>query len=439
MDKMKFKKIGNIVLNVLMYIFLAFCIFTVIVTLLSKRDSDGAAEIFGYQMRIVTSDSMAKSEYTDVSDYKIKDIPVRSMVFVKVMPSDPEKADEWYRSLKVGDVLTFRYVYATQVTITHRITSIVEKETGGFIIELAGDNKDSDDGQLHQVIDTSVPNNTNYVIGKVTAKAYLLGAIMSFLMTPLGIVLAIIVPCLAIILLEILNIAKAVTEDRRKKDREEDEKKDEELKELRRRIAELEKEKSEQDTANEPSDADNADESSEGEETAEPEADEHEETAEAKDTAEEAADNNETGEKGIGHHGSLSDRTLRGLHRHLRAILPRCRLPSHAGHVPHAPGRCPASCPDRLLHPPAPRCGADSLQSLEFRHGNLGCGLPLPRHRQHFGPSHLPGSSLPDRGLGVHWVGHHHRDRLRHQTEKQPLSVPRATVTAKEYSWIQRI
>ena len=72
MDKMKFKKIGNIVLNVLMYIFLAFCIFTVIVTLLSKRDSDGAAEIFGYQMRIVTSDSMAKSEYTDVSDYKIK-------------------------------------------------------------------------------------------------------------------------------------------------------------------------------------------------------------------------------------------------------------------------------------------------------------------------------------------------------------------------------
>jgi signal peptidase I len=299
MDKTKFKKIGNIVLNVLMYIFLAFCIFTVIVTLLSKRDSDGAAEIFGYQMRIVTSDSMAKSEYTDVSDYKIKDIPVRSMVFVKVMPSDPEKADEWYRSLKVGDVLTFRYVYATQVTITHRITSIVEKETGGFIIELAGDNKDSDDGQLHQVIDTSVPNNTNYVIGKVTAKAYLLGAIMSFLMTPLGIVLAIIVPCLAIILLEILNIAKAVTEDRRKKDREEDEKKDEELKELRRRIAELEKEKSEQDTANEPSDAENADESSEGEETAEPEADEHEETTEAKDTAEEAADNNETGEKGI--------------------------------------------------------------------------------------------------------------------------------------------
>lgn len=303
MDKTKFKKIGNIALNVLMYIFLAFCIFTVIVTLLSKRDSDGAAEIFGYQMRIVTSDSMAKCEYTDVSDYKIKDIPVRSMVFVKVMPEDPDKANEWYSNLKVGDVLTFRYVYATQVTITHRITSIVEKETGGFIIELAGDNKNSDDGQLHQIIDTSIPNNTNYVIGKVTAKAYLLGVIMSFLMTPLGIVIAIIVPCLAIILYEILKVAKAVSDDRRKRDEEEDEKKDEELQELRRRIAELEKEKSEQSAANEAKESNP--EGSETEEATSEAAEAEEDTSEEalndepEEPVEDAAENTETGEEGM--------------------------------------------------------------------------------------------------------------------------------------------
>ena len=51
-------------------------------------------------------------------------------------------------NVKVGDVLTFRYVYATQVTITHRITSITEEANGEFIIELAGDNKNSEDGQL---------------------------------------------------------------------------------------------------------------------------------------------------------------------------------------------------------------------------------------------------------------------------------------------------
>ena len=234
----------------LLYVFLAICVFSVFVTVLSKRDLDGAAEVFGYQMRVVTSESMSKSEFTDVSAYKIKDIPIRSMVFVKVMPSDPDKADEFYRSLAVGDVLTFRYVYTTQVTITHRITSITEKETGGFIIELAGDNKNAENGLLTQVIDTSVPNNTNYVIGKVTGQAYLLGLLMSFLLQPVGIILLIIVPCFIIILLEVLKIAKVLGADKKKREQEEKEKRENELAELRRRLAELESEKTENKTEN---------------------------------------------------------------------------------------------------------------------------------------------------------------------------------------------
>lgn len=250
MDKAKIKKIGNIALNVLLYIFLAICILSVFVTVLSKRDSDGAAKVFGYQMRVVISDSMSECEHTDVSAYRIKDIPIRSMVFVKVMPNDPAEADEFYRSLEVGDVLTFRYVYTTQVTITHRITSITEKDTGGFIIELAGDNKNSEDAQLTQVIDTSIPNNTNYVIGKVTGQAYLLGVIMSFLMTPVGIVLVIIVPCFIIILLEVLKIVKVLGADKKKREQEEKAKNESELEELRRRLSELQREKSEQSIEN---------------------------------------------------------------------------------------------------------------------------------------------------------------------------------------------
>ena len=243
MGKSKIKKIGNIALDVLLYVFLAICIFAVLITVVSKKDIDGAAEIFGYQMRVVTSDSMSASEFTDVSEYKIKDIPIRSMVFIKVMPSDPAEAAEFYRSLKVGDVLTFRYVYTTQVTITHRITSITEKDTGGFVIELAGDNKNSEDAQLIQSIDTSIPNNTNYVIGKVTGQAYWLGLILSFLMQPIGIILVIIVPCFIIILLEIFKIAKVLGTDKKKREQEEKEQKESELEELRRKLAELEKEK----------------------------------------------------------------------------------------------------------------------------------------------------------------------------------------------------
>lgn len=236
----KGKKIISIVGNVLLYLFLAVCLLSVALTVFSKKDIDGAAELFGYQMRVITSDSMAKCDLTDVSEYEIKSIPLRSMIFVKVMPQDEAEVEQWYRSLKVGDVLTFRYVYANQVTITHRIISITEKETGGFLIELAGDNKNSESNQLHQVIDTSIPENTNYVIGKVTGQLFLLGFIISLLKTPLGLVFIVIVPCFIIILLEVLKIVGVYSAERKKREQEEIQKKDSELEELRRRLAHLE-------------------------------------------------------------------------------------------------------------------------------------------------------------------------------------------------------
>ena len=240
MARMSAKKFGKIVGTAIAYLFLALCLFTVVVTLLSKRDADGAATIFGYQMRVVTSDSMAASEYTDVSDFKIKDIPLRSMVFVKVMPSDPQKADEWYSKIREGDVLTFRYVYTTQVTITHRVTSITEKEDGGFIIQLAGDNKSAVNGQLYQTIDTSIPYNTNYVIGKVVGQSYAFGVVMTFLQQPFAIVLMIILPCFIIIIGEVVKILKYMNAEKKKKEQDEMSEKERELEELRRKLAALE-------------------------------------------------------------------------------------------------------------------------------------------------------------------------------------------------------
>lgn len=240
MAKGNTKKQGKIVADIVVYLFLALCIFAVFVTVLSKKDADGAANVFGYQMRVVTSDSMAASEFTDVSEFKVKEIPIRSMVFVKTMPSKPEKADDWYRNLQVGDVLTFRYVYTTQVTITHRIVSITEKEGGGFIIELAGDNKNSEDGQMNQIIDTSIPYNMNYVIGKVVGQSYPLGVAMTFFQKPVAIVLLIMLPCLIIIFIEALRIVRILNADKKQKEQDEKAQKDNELEELRRKLAALE-------------------------------------------------------------------------------------------------------------------------------------------------------------------------------------------------------
>lgn len=243
MDKKTIKKTSGILINVVLYAFLAVCVLSVFLTVFSERDSDGAAELFGSQMRIVTSSSMEESEYTDVSAYEIKDIPIRSMIFIELIPENELQATAWYRSLKVGDVLTFRYVYTTQITITHRIVSIEEKETGGFLISLSGDNKSTPDGQMYQTIDTSIPNNTNYVIGKVTGQSYIFGVIMSFLMKPISLVLIIILPCFLIILLEVVKIVRMFAADKRKQEHEKRLETEKELEELRRRLAAIEEAK----------------------------------------------------------------------------------------------------------------------------------------------------------------------------------------------------
>lgn len=252
MKNEKVKKILNIAGNVVMFIFLALCIFAVIVTVAGKKEVDGATEIFGYQMRIVTSDSMGACEYTDVSKYEIKSIPINSMVFVETIPDGKAEANEWYKNIKVGDVLTFRYVYTNQVTITHRVSSITQKADGsGYIIKLVGDNKLSNSQLLEQEIDTSIEGSYNYVIGKVVGQSKLLGFFLTILKKPIGTICLVIVPCFIIILLEVMKIVSAFNADKKKREQEEMEKKDNELEELRRKLAALENANAPKDDSNE--------------------------------------------------------------------------------------------------------------------------------------------------------------------------------------------
>lgn len=239
--KAKLKTTTSLVLNIVLYIFLAICVLSVTITLISQKEDDGA-ELFGYQMRIVTSESMAKCDETDVSGYEIGSIPLNSMVFIETVPDDAAKAAKWYSEIKVGDVLTFKYKYTSHVTITHRVTDIAEKPSGGYIITLAGDNKTAGSKVTTQIIDTSEDPRVavNYIIGKVTAKSFLFGLLLSFLQKPVGIVLIIIIPCFVIIMMEVFKIIGVVNEDKKKKELEEKRQKDSEIEELRRKLAELE-------------------------------------------------------------------------------------------------------------------------------------------------------------------------------------------------------
>ncbi len=226
--------------DALLLVVIVFAVFVLIVSIAAKRDEDGTATVFGRQLRFVQSDSMAKCELTDVSGYKIKSIPVKSCVFVEVVPTGEAEAEAWYASIEVGDVITFKYVYTKQETITHRVVDITKKETGGYIFTLEGDNKNSDSKLLKQTIDTSLTDSPNYVVGRVTGQSYLLGLLVYALKMPVGIVCLIIIPCLIIIIFEILRLVRVFGREKREKLIAERDRQESELEELRRRLAQLE-------------------------------------------------------------------------------------------------------------------------------------------------------------------------------------------------------
>ena len=239
MDKAKTQKVLNVAINTVLIIFLAICIFTVAITLLSSRDADGAANIFGHQLRLVTTSSMDKSEYTDTSDFKIKSIPAGSLILIEKAPEDPDELLDWYRDIKVDDVLTFRYLKGSgQVTITHRVIDIKE-ENGGFKIDLQGDNKSSEDGVDTQHIDTTDVSSFSYVIGKVKGQSVIIGNIVAGLKTVWGVILMVILPCVIIIALEAHKIWKTLQEEKKEKAKAVMDDKNREIEELKLQLEQM--------------------------------------------------------------------------------------------------------------------------------------------------------------------------------------------------------
>lgn len=229
------KKVLSVAVDVLLALFLALCLVSLVFSIASRKDSDGAVNLFGIQIRVVVSDSMAACEETDVSSYEIKSIPVRTAVFIQTVPDNEAEAEEWYSQIKVGDVLTFKYVYGgSQETITHRVTNIE-----GTVITLTGDNK-SGQGTLSQVIDYT-DGSANYIIGKVTGTSRVLGLLITVVKSPVGVVCIIIIPCVLIIVMEMVRIFGVVSADKKKKAEIAQAEKDDEIAELKKRLAEMEK------------------------------------------------------------------------------------------------------------------------------------------------------------------------------------------------------
>lgn len=146
-------------------------------------------DIMGYRLYVVQSGSMEP------------DIQTGSLVISKrVSPKD----------LKVGDVITFKSKDESTTLVTHRIEQITkENEELSFITK----------GDANEVVDLE-PIKQGNVIARVKYDIPYLGYMTDFIKTKQGMLLVVIIPAIALLLIEIFKLIGYASElDRSKKAR----------------------------------------------------------------------------------------------------------------------------------------------------------------------------------------------------------------------------
>lgn len=104
-------------------------------------------------------------------------------------------------SYNTGDVITFISNANGQITVTHRIEEVYEVN-GQYSYKTKGDNNNTADKEII---------SSNNVLGKVVFKIPKAGYIQQFLVTKTGWIIAIVLPCLGIVIYDILRLFKTVT------------------------------------------------------------------------------------------------------------------------------------------------------------------------------------------------------------------------------------
>ena len=173
------KKVLQITKTMLVWLVVAFAVGMMVFTLISVSTFDKTdRNIFGFKFFIVTSDSMA------ATDFDAGDIAISKNV-------DPT-------TLKEGDIITFLSQDANSFgeVITHKIRRLTTDENGRSGFVTYGTTTDTDDESVvtHE-----------YVVGQYVGRIPKVGSFFQFLKTPPGYIICILVPFLLLILSQGLN------------------------------------------------------------------------------------------------------------------------------------------------------------------------------------------------------------------------------------------
>ena len=148
----------------------------------------GSANFLDTEVRVVISSSM---DGEPREEYEIETIPVGSLVFIHKVPSGMEDAYGFYKSLKVGDVVTFHYtnpVSRENMVVTHRIVEIANSGgdikftmVGDSIVDLNDEPGTYSEGETQVVYASS-----GEMIGKVVGVSPELGSFVIYISSAQG-------------------------------------------------------------------------------------------------------------------------------------------------------------------------------------------------------------------------------------------------------------
>ena len=171
------KKTLRIMYTVAVWLVVAVAVGMMIFTLISVNTFDqNERNIFGFKFFVVTSDSMA------ATDFDAGDIVISKKVDVT--------------TLKEGDIITFvsQNSYSYGETVTHKIREVKREADGSIAFVTYGTTTNTDDEALATII-----------VGKYVGRIPNLGSFFLFLKTTAGYILCILIPFLLLIISQGLN------------------------------------------------------------------------------------------------------------------------------------------------------------------------------------------------------------------------------------------
>lgn len=201
MEKKKTKKTLGVIVEVIIWVFVIFCVGVSIVAVSASSNAKNVPTVGGTCFLNVKTESMDAAKPADVPADKPSGFSAGTMLLSKYIAEDEAAVD----ALEVGDIITYEMKLSGSDTVdynTHRITSIERNENGTLVsVTTKGDN--------NELVDGGSVSRSNIIAVYTGSKIPVLGKVLDFLRTRVGFGVCILLPLVLFFIYQVVKFVMA--------------------------------------------------------------------------------------------------------------------------------------------------------------------------------------------------------------------------------------